>query len=425
MRHYTLTRDAVVASCGRATATSQPGSAATAAGGAARASERRTAAQAAALLSMGHISSPPPPLQLVIWTEGSRADFPAPPDLNPNKTAFLRRSSASKRGQVTEFTHKSRTRFKRRLATMRRSEIAFTMALTLPGGDISGITHEFVMQAFKILKGRLAAATQFCTVSAFWKRELQQRGVLHYHLILYGLACPALRSAFQSWAVYQWNELMCRGLTDDQKEKHRWWHARAENMEEVRSTDYFVKYVGKTDEQGGLTGRWWGEVNKKALPVSRVEVIELSPKTVVVSARLARKRQQIRANEARHRSISKQCGMMDRGKPIFSLFQITMAATRRSGSDPLRDVIFGIAKLKSVRWGKAKIWKSFHPAPKVVCDPGAPAFANRALVYISEMLGLNLELQTCLAATLSPPSCVTLPSALSAYAANHGSVPKK
>lgn len=391
MRNYTLTRDSAAAgSCGRTAPYAQRTDAAGSGDARGASTPPRTAA---ALLSMGHISSPPPPPQLVIWTEGSRADFPAIPDLNPNKPLFRPGSSGSKRGQVTEFTQKSRTRFRRRLATMKRAETAYTMALTLPGSDISGISHEMVMKAFKTLKGRLAAVPRFATVSGFWKRELQQRGAIHYHLILYGLTCPTLRSDFQQWMVRQWNDLMCVNLTEKQKEQHRWWHARSENMEQVRSASYFVKYVGKTDEVGVLTGRWWGAFNQKALPISPKEVIELSPPEAVRLHRLARKRRKKIANEARHRAIAKASGLVrSDGEPIVSQFRLLEAhrlakIAQKAGSLndlPPRAAWAAIVVLhprqSGLRWGKGKRSNPVsQTAPINICSDHAPFFALQAL----------------------------------------------
>ncbi|MFT3991635.1 MAG: hypothetical protein QM680_09525 [Luteolibacter sp.] len=87
-----------------------------------------------------------------VWLEGSRADIPAIPDLNPNRDQTPRFLSPDvpMRGEVTEFSNKSRRRFIRVLSTIKRAEIAFTMALTLPGGDISSIGHDFVMKALQL-----------------------------------------------------------------------------------------------------------------------------------------------------------------------------------------------------------------------------------------------------------------------------------
>ncbi len=120
------------------------------------------AAHASALLSMGHISSPASSdpekkrkryvlnapsavlsmgagAVLKFWPEGSRADFPAIPDRNPNKQEnpwAASQANRTPRGNITEFSARSRSRLKRSLATMKRAEIAHTMALTLPGCEV-------------------------------------------------------------------------------------------------------------------------------------------------------------------------------------------------------------------------------------------------------------------------------------------------
>jgi hypothetical protein len=424
VRHYTLTPDAVVASCGRATATSQPGSAATAAGGDARASERPSAAQAAALLSMGHISSPS--RKLVVWREGSRADFPRCP--NPRDLFNVEPpvpDNAAKRGAVTEFSAKSRRRLVRLLATMKRTQTAYTMALTMvysDGDDVLALCR-MVMESFKVMTRRLANVSQFASVSGVWKREYHKSGVVHYHLILFGLEDATLRAAFHEWMVRKWNDLLGPHLSKEKQENHRWWHARSQNMEAVKNFSYFAKYVGVPEESGALTGRWWGCFNKSELPVAAKAELDLPKKAVAMLDRLVRRRQQGRANEAKHRKTCDRFGLLDSVKrPIFSLFRLSVAASysdhrrgellERSSLARMSYLLQEFAKSKGARWGKAKVWKSSNAAGRVVCDPGAPEFALKALKYVSETLGLNLELEACLPATQSSPSSVTSRSAL-------------
>jgi len=272
----------------------------------ARASERRPAPPSA-LLSMGHIASPPAPPRRVlkIWTEGARADFPGSPlrGIQPRPLP----PNPSKRGEVTVFSQKSRRRLLRALCCLKVDAVCYTMALTLPGAT-DHLDHQTVIDLFRTLIRRLRAVKRFQHVSGYWKRELQKRGAIHYHLLLYGLDDPVFRAEFQAWMVAQWNRLVCVGLCEEETEKHRWWHAREENMEPVRSMGYFAKYVQKGDDDAPLKGRWWADFNKTALPVSPMTEIEVTDRMAVWLNRIARKVRQKRADAGKHAALGKALG---------------------------------------------------------------------------------------------------------------------
>ena len=181
------------------------------------------------------------------------------------------------------------------------------MALTLPG-ITTHLEHPTVILAFRMLMRRLGSVKRFRGVSGYWKRELQKRGAIHYHLLLYGLDDPVLRAEFHAWLVAQWNGLVCLGLSEEETEKHRWWHAREENIERVRSMSYFVKYVQKGDEDAPLKGRWWANFNKAALPVSPMTEIELTEKMAVWLNRIARQVRQKRADAGKHAALAEALG---------------------------------------------------------------------------------------------------------------------
>lgn len=139
------------------------------------------------------------------------------------------------------------------------SAVAYTVALTLLGCDVALFQHAEIMDAFAKVSRRLSASKQFNGVSGFWKRDLQRRGAIQYHLILYGLGNDELRDKFQAWMVKQSTSFFVNGPTPEQQEHHRWWHLREENMQLVRDfSSYFSKYLGKDGSAGTLSGRWWG-----------------------------------------------------------------------------------------------------------------------------------------------------------------------
>ena len=282
------------------------------------------------------------------------------------------------------------------------------MALTLPG-NAEPFDHAFVMEAFTKITRRLSASVRFPGVSGYWKRELQKRGVIHYHLLLYGLAEDATRAGFQAWMVEQWVSLFAPRLKEEEREHHRWWHARAKNMILVKNfTAYFSKYISKdVDETGGLPGRWWGSFNKRKLPISAKSEAATDSKANVMLHRLVRKYRQKRMNAARHRGIAKACGLVDsKGNPFVSEFELLSLKSQVAKLARIEGLtletappgsLFALTMIHSpsregLRWGKA-CFKGKVPktAPIVLCGPYAPEFAAKALEFVNRALGQSIE----------------------------------
>lgn len=257
------------------------------------------------------------------------------------------------------------------LAKLNRDAMAFTMALTLPG-DVQFLISATVHLAFKMLCNRLTASRLFPQVGFVWKRELQRRGALHYHLLFYGLEHEATRSAFQRWIATQWNSLVCVGLSDEEKGKHLRWHLHRKNMEAVRGNiaRYFAKYLGKPLETvcEEIPGRWWGKVNASAVPLSACSEMPLPERAAIFAHRIARKLLKKRADEAKHRATAKAVGLLDfNGQPRVSQFGLIGLRNRIRNVDLAnfdlatgppniwRDVLFfTLPSLNGLKWGKAK-----------------------------------------------------------------------
>lgn len=236
-------------------------------------------------------TSSPPAKMFKVWKDGSLAIFPGIPNRGP-QAVTLSTSNGGKRGKVSWFSDASRRNLMRFLAKIRRDAEAWTMALTLPG-DFKVISSERVHLAFKKLCDRCTASHRFPGVSFVWKRELQRRGALHYHLCIFGVASEETRKAFQEWMALQWNDLICEGMPKVEREHHLWWHRRSKNMEKVRGNfaGYFAKYLGKPldQEHEEIPGRWWGKVNLKALPLSECSKMPLPERAAILAHREARK----------------------------------------------------------------------------------------------------------------------------------------
>lgn len=348
----------------------------------------RPAGREAARLSIVHktsnpnatqcADSPKSPARLFqVWKDASLAIFPGIPNLNPH-AEFESGNRGGKRGKVLTLSDASRRNLMLYLAKINRDTEAYTLALTLPG-DVQHLTSAKVHLAFKKLCNRLTAARLFPGVGFVWKRELQRRGALHYHLVLYGLEPEETRAAFHLWIATQWNSLVCVGLSDEETGKHLRWHLHPKNMEKVRGNiaRYFAKYLGKPLETvcEEIPGRWWGKVNANALPLSACSEMPLPERAAIFAHRIARKLRQKRADEARHRSIARNSGLVDsNGQPLVSQFGLLAMRTRIRnlnhqhvswdsfpvGTQRALDWLVAVPAQHGLRWGKAKLF----PKPK-------------------------------------------------------------
>lgn len=379
----------------------------------ARDSARRPPPADAALLSMGHNPSPsnPHPPVVRLWTEGTRADCPSIPNLRPGTGKVLRPGNDSKRGKVTEFTAKSRRNLVRKLGTLKTSAKCFTMALTLPG-QLEHLTREQILEAFAKLERRYTARARFASVPIVWKREIQKRGAVHWHFLIYcpldGYEGAALMDEVHQWFVRQWNSLVCAGASEKTREEHRWWHARAENFEPVKDmAGYFAKYLGKDeDASGALPGRWWGSWNKGALPESPCEATFVPLRVAVDVHRAFRKIRQKRANEGKQKAIAARLWNKGMGKSWFDLSRplslwdlerLRMGYTPE-GRNPrwarfLLACSVNSAKGSGLRWGKFRFnGDGANTASIVLVGKDAPNIGLRLLGWSAERHGIELRL---------------------------------
>jgi hypothetical protein len=372
----------------------------------ARAAQAARGAGATARLSIGHKTSNPKPTTanlFQVWKDASLAIFPGIPNLNPNVEPPAA-NRGGKRGKVVTLSDASRRNLMLYLAKLNREAKAFTMALTLPG-DVQFLTSAKVHLVFKKLCNRLTASRLFPSVGFVWKRELQRRGALHYHLLLYGLEHDETRAAFQRWIAGNWNDLVCASLSDEEKGKHLRWHLHAKNMEAVRGNiaRYFAKYLGKPLEivREEIPGRWWGKVNAKALPLSEIAEMPLPARAAVIAHRIARKLLQKRTNEAKHRAISKAVGLVDsNGNALISPFFLLGMRNRFRNLDlrnldlnslPVRsqrayDFLFLIPANKGLRWGKAKRSKFGRFSRVKLISNQSPATALQIMRYLGDTM---------------------------------------
>jgi hypothetical protein len=288
-----------------------------------------------------------------IWAKGSRCDFPGIQSSNPR----LKHSPPPKRvprGKIETLSDSSRRNLKLTLHTITFEVLAYTMALTLPGCT-DGIPGAFAKQSFIMLCNRMTASriAAIRHIGMMWKQELQKRGEVHFHLVLYGVIEENRRSV-QRWIAEQWNELICASSSAEDKANHLWWHLRdgstrsgrynpkVDNMQEVRDfAGYFAKYLGKDEKaqaaRDPIPGRWWGKVNKQNIPWAEMKELELPLRMRIHCQRIARKIRQNKADSAKHFCIMRELGLVrmsgpNKGQPIFSQFFLTCGQGRK-GTD--------------------------------------------------------------------------------------------
>ena len=208
-------------------------------------------------------------------------------ETNPSKKYENRK----KRGSVTVFSKRSRSRLNTITSTINKdkvhpSEVLF-MTLTSPSVgwyELTGKEWKKRLNHFNTrLRQKFKNHPTFCGI---WRMEFQRRGSPHFHYITYGVSFIE-----HSWISQTWNNICSKGLSEKEREKHL---CSGTNVQRSRSWnnihDYFSKtmsYVSKDEgyklkyevEQGRLPeevlewtktfGNHWGVINKDNLDYLR------------------------------------------------------------------------------------------------------------------------------------------------------------
>jgi hypothetical protein len=195
------------------------------------------------------------------------------------------------------------------LAEIDASKQAFTFCLSLPD-EFEWITPDQLALVFAAMARRFSSVRAFRRVAAAWKREMQKRGALHWHLVLWGLESPELQASVRSWLVGTWLDLLSAYFPPDAIERMRKVHAHDRNWIELKGNNwasYVSKYLGKdTDSDvSAIPGRWWGSWNKHAIPRVLPSVMELPEPVANDFARQFCKHREKKATAALNRSVAR------------------------------------------------------------------------------------------------------------------------
>jgi hypothetical protein len=370
---------------------------------------------------MGHISSTsekraveskPKPSQtsVRIWAKGSRCDFPGIEASN-QRVIHSPPPKRVPRGKIETLSESSRRNLKLILHTITFEALAYTMALTLPGCT-DGISGAYAKSCFIKLCNRMTASriSSIRLIGMMWKQELQRRGEIHFHLVLYGVN-EETRRIVQRWIAEQWNELICANSSAEERAKHLWWHLRdgstrsgrydpkADNMQEIRNfAGYFAKYLGKDEKAQAarepIPGRWWGKVNNQNVPWAEMREQELPLRMRIHCQRIARKIRQKKADAAKHQSIMREMGLVrlsgpDKGQPIYSQFFLTCGQGRK-GTDS-GNMLRKIFEIESKSLGRVRFPAAIKFSAVKLTGKSAVSTGKRILEYARDRYRDDLE----------------------------------
>lgn len=388
-------------------------------------------------LSIVHKPSPLPLSPASIWFGASLATFPgvqsrkSEPESEQSEDdggglGTGRGRNGGKRGLITRFSPQSRRNCLRSLSKIDQTAEWDTMALTLPGDDVAwqALTPEQVHRAFLDLCKRFTSSSHSSKVGFMWKRELQDRGAIHYHLLIHGAGHKA-RNPVHRWLADQWCKLLGVhfGRVSD---KHLRWHHHRKNWGKVRSKAYFAKYLGKEETEQvlekGIGGRWWGFVNRRKIPFvleTPVELPDIVNKRVRrVAATIRRKR----ADGGKHAAVLRAIfGKVPAGLDAWGIQKLRQGYVS-TGRDPDRAALVlgalnALAAEHDTRFGRSNLRGpgTAHGAVSLTGDH-VPELARRLILWSVDQAEAELDslqaarrasrpLRTCAPSPPSVESC--------------------
>jgi hypothetical protein len=270
------------------------------------------------------------------------------------------------------------------LDRVRRDAVGYSMCLTC-AGTWTTEWNAFAKEQFKVLCKRMSGSRvpDISRLGVFWKQELQKRGAIHFHLLMWGIE-EERKNEVQRWIAEQWNKLSCVGLGRKAKSEHFTWHMRPENFFIIERSKYFTKYLGKDSEaallRDPIPGKWWGTFSKHNIPFAEMVVVPVTPRVRVLMQRIIRKVRQKQLNTAKHYQICKASELLrltgdDKGKPCVSEFGVQCG--------PKREMYRALAGFFNNRFGPVKSPPKYRMSECSVSlsGPSAPLAIKTALDY--------------------------------------------
>lgn len=177
-----------------------------------------------------------------------------------------------KRGKIDGFGVGPRRRLRDRLHAMKRDTEGVFLTLTYHESDPTPERAKRDLDVFwKRLRQRYEGE-HVLPISSIWKMEPQERGVPHFHLIVYGLSFIPAQTVSRLW----------HEVTEEESEKHRKAGVDVESAvnEDGKLQAYMAKYMAETydgwpgaepGDPWAEMGRWWGCLGRDHLPVAEWE----------------------------------------------------------------------------------------------------------------------------------------------------------
>lgn len=176
-----------------------------------------------------------------------------------------------KRGDVTEFSRKSRRRLMLLMNRMDWSARATFLTLTFHSCPTISQSNT----AFKRFRTWMGRA--YPGASAIWRREFQpKRGAIHFHLIVFNLPFIPQRFLQEIWTRHTGEDRSIVHVTLLKNRKHGMAYVSkyvAKLPEEESTTSLELSPYQHTREKTSI-GRCWGYVNADALPYAPAERFE-------------------------------------------------------------------------------------------------------------------------------------------------------
>lgn len=189
------------------------------------------------------------------------------------------------------FSPASRRRLKNTLNKVKRAYLPIFVTLTYPEAfpDPETAKKHFINFCRRLER-------EFPKVGLVWKREFQERGATHFHLLVWGVSLGDLRS----FVPLNWYK-----VAGDGDEKHLLWHlgklgkGNKHCVQPVYSSGqvmaYASKYMSKVERAMEGVGRWWGVRGAENIPWGEMETVKLKgPKQVFQLMRLMRRYMRLR-----------------------------------------------------------------------------------------------------------------------------------
>jgi len=202
-------------------------------------------------------------------------------DRRPKFTQF--KNQPPKRGQVRGLSTASRRRLTRFFAEINTEQLSAPIFVTLTFRN-----DRAKQDSYRCLQNWLKSIRRhYRGMSWLWRMELQQRGVVHFHLFLWHR--PGSDDWIRTPALHKWLSREWHRIADPDNKAHGRYGCLVEPIHDRRKArQYVAKYCAKDCALDiELTGRRWG--HSANIPREPVLICDLTDRQAVIYRRIARR----------------------------------------------------------------------------------------------------------------------------------------